>query len=300
MMKKFELSSKKPQTSFMIGSSGRPKILSEELDQKLKPMTVNLRTAGAVINIHDVRSVLGVILRSNLERFGQFSDFEMTRSWVCSLYHHMDFSQRAAPKSRPIITWSLWEEINTQYLHDIALAVRRYNIPDELILNADQTPSKYVPTTNVTMAGQGTAHIPVRGADDIRAITVTTVQSLSCKMLPFQIIQTGKTERCLPKNVKGKENFLFSYNEKHWSNEVETLSLKEKIIASFTENVKRNYSFQMIKKPLLIWDGFKGQFTARVQEKLAELGLVVVMVPKNMTHLLQPLDVTTNDTIKKI
>ena len=299
-MKKFELSSKKPQTSFMIGSSGRPKILSEELDQKLKPMTVNLRTAGAVINIHDVRSVLGVILRSNLERFGQFSDFEMTRSWVCSLYHHMDFSQRAAPKSRPIITWSLWEEINTQYLHDIALAVRRYNIPDELILNADQTPSKYVPTTNVTMAGQGTAHIPVRGADDIRAITVTTVQSLSCKMLPFQIIQTGKTERCLPKNVKGKENFLFSYNEKHWSNEVETLSLKEKIIASFTENVKRNYSFQMIKKPLLIWDGFKGQFTARVQEKLAELGLVVVMVPKNMTHLLQPLDVTTNDTIKKI
>ena len=299
-MKKFELSSKKPQTSFMIGSSGRPKILSEELDQKLKPMTVNLRTAGAVINIHDVRSVLGVILRSNLERFGQFSDFEMTRSWVCSLYHHMDFSQRAAPKSRPIITWSLWEEINTQYLHDIALAVRRYNIPDELILNADQTPSKYVPTTNVTMAGQGTAHIPVRGADDIRAITVTTVQSLSCKMLPFQIIQTGKTERCLPKNVKGKENFLFSYNEKHWSNEVETLSLKEKIIASFTENVKRNYSFQMIKKPLLIWDAFKGQFTARVQEKLAELGLVVVMVPKNMTHLLQPLDVTTNDTIKKI
>ena len=299
-MKKFELSSKKPQTSFMIGSSGRPKILSEELDQKLKPMTVNLRTAGAVINIHDVRSVLGVILRSNLERFGQFSDFEMTRSWVCSLYHHMDFSQRAAPKSRPIITWSVWEEINTQYLHDIALAVRRYNIPDELILNADQKPSKYVPTTNVTMAGQGTAHIPVRGADDIRAITVTTVQSLSCKMLPFQIIQTGKTERCLPKNVKGKENFLFSYNEKHWSNEVETLSLKEKIIASFTENVKRNYSFQMIKKPLLIWDGFKGQFTARVQEKLAELGLVVVMVPKNMTHLLQPLDVTTNDTIKKI
>ena len=65
-MKKFKLSSKKPQTSFMIGSRERPKILSEEPDQKLKAMTVNLRTAGAVINIHDERSVLGVILRSNL------------------------------------------------------------------------------------------------------------------------------------------------------------------------------------------------------------------------------------------
>ena len=50
----------------MIGSRERPKILSEEPDQKLKAMTVNLRTAGAVINIHDERSVLGVILRSNL------------------------------------------------------------------------------------------------------------------------------------------------------------------------------------------------------------------------------------------
>ena len=182
----------------------------------------------------------------------------MTRSCVCSLYHHMDFSQRAAPASRPIITWSLWEEINTQYLHEIALAVRTYNIPDELIMNADQTPSKYVPTTNVTIAEQGTAHIPVRGEDDTRAITVTIVQSLSGKMLPFQIIQTRKTERCLPKNVKGKENFLFSYNEKHWSNEVETLSLKEKIIASFTENVKRNYSFQMIKNLFLSGMHLKG------------------------------------------
>ena len=170
----------------------------------------------------------------------------------------MDFSQRAAPASRPIITWSLWEEINTQYLHEIALAVRTYNIPDELIMNADQTPSKYVPTTNVTIAEQGTAHIPVRGEDDTRAITVTIVQSLSGKMLPFQIIQTRKTERCLPKNVKGKENFLFSYNEKHWSNEVETLSLKEKIIASFTENVKRNYSFQMIKNLFLSGMHLKG------------------------------------------
>ena len=133
----------------------------------------------------------------------------------------MNFSRRAATKSRPIITRSLWEEINTQYLHDIASAVRTYNIPDELMLNADQTPSKYVPTTNVTMAKQGTAHTPFRRKDDKRAITVTVIQSLSGKMLPFQIIYTGKTERCFPKNATGKENFPFSYNEEHWSNEAE-------------------------------------------------------------------------------
>ena len=126
-----------------------------------------MRTAGAVINIHVIRGILAGIVRSNLEKFGQFSDFDVTKSWVHSLYHRMNFSRRATTTSRPMITRSLWEEINTQYLHDIASAVRTYNIPFELILNVDQTPSKYVPTTNVKMNEQGTWHIPVRGGDDI-------------------------------------------------------------------------------------------------------------------------------------
>ena len=70
-------------------------------------------------------------------------------------------------------------------------------------MNADQTPSKYVTTTNVTMAEQGTAHIPVEGGDDERAITV--IQSLSGKILPSQIIYNGKTERCLPKMLQVKK-----------------------------------------------------------------------------------------------
>ena len=56
-------------------------------------------------------------------------------------------------------------------------------------MNADQTPSKSVPTINVTLAEQGTAHIPVRGGHDECAIlAVTVIQSLSGKMLHFQII----------------------------------------------------------------------------------------------------------------
>ena len=53
---KFELSSKKPQTSFTISiKRGRPTMLSNELDLKLRAMIVSLRTAGAVINIRVVR-----------------------------------------------------------------------------------------------------------------------------------------------------------------------------------------------------------------------------------------------------
>ena len=76
---KSELSSKKLQTSFTIGTKrGRPTILWEKLDQKFRAMIVNLRTAGAVINTHVVSGVLAGIVRSNLEKYGQFSDFEVT------------------------------------------------------------------------------------------------------------------------------------------------------------------------------------------------------------------------------
>ena len=74
----------------------------------------------------------------------------------------------------------------------------------------------------------------------------------------------------------------------------------DKIIALYIENVKKELQVPNDQKSFFIWDAFKGQVTPRVQERLAELVVVVVMVPKNMTHLLQPLDVTTNDTIKEI
>ena len=94
-------------------------------------------------------------------------------------------------------------------MHDISSAVRTYNIPDELILNPDQALSKYVPTTNVTMAEKRTARIPVRGGDDKHSITVTVIQGLSGKMLPFQIIYTRKTEINFPKNAKVKKISYF-------------------------------------------------------------------------------------------
>ena len=54
------------------------------------------------------------------------------------------------------------------------------------------------------------------------------------------------------------------------------------------------------QKYLLIWDAFKAQYMANVSDVLSKHGIESVIVPKNMTHLLQPLDLTTNDSLKKI
>ena len=63
---------------------------------------------------------------------------------------------------------------------------------------------------------------------------------------------------------------------------------------------QRKVGLDVSQKSLLLWDAFKAQSTNSVIEKLDESNIECVMIPKNMTHLLQPLDLTTNGAMKKM
>ena len=78
-------------------------------------------------------------------------EFTTTDGWLYSLYKKMNFVRRTVTVSRPVVTVALRIEIRTLFLHDIWTLVQTYNIPDELIINVDQIPSKYVPTSIITM-----------------------------------------------------------------------------------------------------------------------------------------------------
>ena len=91
-----------------------------------------------------------------------------------------------------------------------------------------------------------------------------------------------------------------SYNESHWSNEKESLKLLREIINPYVEKVKEEMGLPMNQKALLIWDAFRGQQSQLITDALDDYNIVTVMVPKNLTHLLQPLDLTTNGSFKKM
>ena len=118
-------------------------------------------------------------------------------------------------------------------------------------------------------------------------------------MLPFQLIYKGKTQRSLP-IVDFPDGFCLSHNEKHWSNEKETVRLIEQVLVPYIKKSKKEKVIPNDQKSLLIWDAFKAQSTANVFDVLSKHEIESVMVPKNMTHLFQPLDLTTNVSLKKI
>ena len=127
---------------------------------------------------------------------------------------------------------------------------------------------------------------------------VTLCESLDGCMLPFQLIYTGKTERSLP-NVTFPDGFCLAFDEKHWSKETEIIRLIKDVLVPYIEKVKEEKALPESQKSLLVWDAFKAQSTPKVMDTLSSFGIETVMVPKNMTHLLQPLDLTTNASFKK-
>ena len=76
--------------------------------------------------------------------------------------------------------------------------------------------------------------------------------------------------------------------------------LLSRSLCHILRSLKKKKVYQTIRKSLLIWDAFKVQSTANVSDVLSKHGIESVMVPKNMINLLQPWDLTTNASSKKI
>ena len=211
---------------------------------------------GGTINHHVIFGVLMGLIKSDLVTYGMYLEFQITDVWIQSLYRRMNLSRRMVTTSRPTVTRSIWLETRTQYLHDIVHTVVSHSIPNELIINADQTPSKYVPTANVTMADKNSKHVARKGANDKGGITVTLGESLSGEILPMQLIYKGKTNSLLP-SVKFPAGFALTYKEKHWSNEKETLNSIQDILCPYIKDVKERLGLDVSQKSLLLWDAFK-------------------------------------------
>lgn len=64
-----------------------------------------------------------------------------------------------------------------------------------------------------------------------------------------------------------------SYNEKHWSNEAETMALSNKIVYTYVTKVKEELDLPATQKALLVWDAFKAQSTDKVLSRLERLNI---------------------------
>ena len=113
------------------------------------------------------------------------------------------------------------------------------------------------------------------------------------------MIYTGKTSYSLP-TAEFPEGSLLRSNKSHWSNAEGTLCLLKEVISPYITKVEKKTTLRQNQIACLIWDAFNTQSTENVEPELEHLNIKDVKIPKNMTHLLQPLDLTTNRVIEKM
>ena len=176
---------------------GRPLTLGM-LDSKVQQYIRSLRAAGTPINariaIAAAKGIVKATDRTMLYENG--GHILLSGSWAYSLLKRMGYVQRKA--SKVSLSKMEFEVVKKAYLNKIKVAVVDGKIPPELIINFDQSSVNVVPSSQWTQAEKGSTRVEVSGYDDKRQITITVAGTLSVEFLPFQILYTGKTERCRP------------------------------------------------------------------------------------------------------
>ena len=81
------------------------------------------------------------------------------------------------------------------YLRNILTIVESYEIPHSLIIIFDQTPLKYIPAMNHTMAKQNPKSVSIAGLSDKLSIVGIFTITLNGHFLPMQFIYGGKQSK---------------------------------------------------------------------------------------------------------
>ena len=198
----------------------------------------------------------------------------------------MGFVRRLRTTDKPEIPDQDVKEAKLLFQHQVVSIVEDDEIPESLIMNFDQTPLKYAPVSNSTLAKKGSKHIPITGGACKKSIAATFGITYSGKLLPMQLIYKGKMQRSFPR-VNFPSSFSLSANSKHFSNTQESLKLLDEIIILYVEKEREATNLDKNQPAILIIDVFPDQVTKPVIDKMTENNIKLVKVLSNMTRLFQ-------------
>ena len=168
-----------PKYSFQT----RRPLLQRDLDGIVQTYIKQLSNRRGVVN----RAIANATAQALLTRYPNNEIDVSCSSWAQSLFRRMGFKKRRKASSSVDIPDFSRKEIEYLFLHDIVDTVEKYEIPLSVILNLDQTPLKYVPVGNETIALSGSQSVTIEGSSDKRCITGTFAITIHGEFLPVHL-----------------------------------------------------------------------------------------------------------------
>jgi hypothetical protein len=182
-----------------------------------------------------------------------------------------------------------------------AYLLKEYDIPTELFANSDQTNRLYAPGDKLTYAETGAKQVSVIGAEEKRAFTVMVTVTSAGRLLPFQAIYQGKTEKSCPDPkspyydaaVAAGFRFEFSGTKTYWVNQRTMQLFVYNILAPYFEETKAKLKCLTNQRSLWTIDVWS---VHRLKEFIDWMykkhpNILVDFVPGSCTGIAQPCDV---------
>ena len=183
--------------------TSRPALLGE-VDEMVSKYLLSLSKSGGVVNTTVANATAKALMSKYPDVVGQV-DVDSLR-WAKSLSSRMSFIKQRKTSSKVDISDGARKKIEFLYLHDVVSKAEKYDVPSALVLNIDQTPLKYVPVGNETMAAKGEHSMTVEGKGNKRSIIGTFAISFEGNFLPVQLIYGGRAKQSLPSCLNFQKN----------------------------------------------------------------------------------------------
>ena len=261
---------KKMQTGEIVISiesqkRGRPLTLGE-LDSAAQRYVRALRKTGIPVSLEiiigEARGIVVARDRTLLQEHG--GHIALTRGWALSLMKRMGLVKRRGSTQAKKSSSAEYQHLRSTYLRQISGIVAVHKIPQEMVVNWDQSGINIVPLSNWTMEQEGASRIEIVGLNDKRQITMTFAASLSGDFLPPQILYKSKTERCHP-SFSFPDGYDIWHSPNHWANGNTVVRYIENVILPYFRWVRADKGLPDTQPGLCIYDVFKGHNTQEVE-----------------------------------
>jgi hypothetical protein len=277
-----------------------------EIVKAVKDRLIAIRSNGAQVTVVNARGIMvATILRSAPEileqTFRDGSTFRASesfmRKWLHDVLHWSPRKGTQAAQKKP----NDWEEQCERSFLRKAWVIKDEDIPEELLVNSDQTQVLFAPGDKISWAETGSKQVPVLGCEEKRAFTVLISISSNGTVLPMQVIYTGKTHRSRPSPSSPHHSDLtaagFLLQESgtttYWSNLETMKTFVDEILAPYFERIKREKGLPATQKSLWmidVWSVHRSK-EFRTWMRVGHPNILLDYVPGGCTSVMQPCDV---------
>ena len=179
-----------------------------------------MRQAGCVVSCNIAIAISkGIVLANDQTLFkGNDVSLNIDFLWCQSIFQRIGFTNRRATVAKEPVFPGFLDEMGFSFHRAIKEVVDAYDIPDDLMINVDQTPLPFILLSKYTMDKKNEKLLPLANSDDYLEVTGTFSITLSGIFLPMKIIHQGQTD-CFHAKFKFPKEFNITHIVNRWSNE---------------------------------------------------------------------------------